>query len=91
MTAVIVVVTILFSVAAALAVIRIVRGPSILDRIVGTDVLLTTFVGALGGEAAYHRNATTLPLLVVVSILGFTASVTVARFVGRRDTREVDS
>jgi multicomponent Na+:H+ antiporter subunit F len=91
MTAVIVVVTILFSVAAALAVIRIVRGPSILDRMVGTDVLLTTFVGALGGEAAFHRNATTLPLLVVVSILGFTASVTVARFVVRRDTREVDS
>lgn len=85
MTVVYIVVTVLLSVATLFAVIRIIRGPSMLDRMVATDVLLAIVVGALGAEAAYNRHATTLPILVVLSTVGFVGSVTVARFVARRD------
>lgn len=89
MSVVFVVVTALLSLAAVLAFIRIVRGPSMLDRMIATEVFLATVVGAIGAEAAYSRHATTLPILVVVSTVGFVGSVSVARFVARRD-RPVD-
>jgi multicomponent Na+:H+ antiporter subunit F len=86
MTAVAVVVTSLLAVGAGLALIRIVRGPSVLDRIVATDVLLAVIVMALATEAAFSRDATVLPILAVLSILGFTGAVSVARFAIRRES-----
>jgi multicomponent Na+:H+ antiporter subunit F len=77
------VVAVLLSAAVALALIRIVRGPSVLDRIVGVDVLLAIVVCAIAAEAAITRDATSLPILVVLSILGFIGSVSVARFAPR--------
>lgn len=84
MTAVAVVVTTLLAAGAVLALLRIVRGPSILDRIVATDVLLAVIVMAIASEAAFSRDATALPVLAVLSILGFTGAVSVARFAIRR-------
>jgi multicomponent Na+:H+ antiporter subunit F len=67
--------------------IRIVRGPSTLDRIVATDVLLAIVVVALATVAAVTRDTTALPVLAVLSILGFTGSVSVARFATRSAER----
>lgn len=75
--------TALFSVTALLALARIYRGPSLLDRIVGADLLLSTMLGAVGAEAAINRHATTLPVLVVLSLLGFIGSVSLVRFAVR--------
>lgn len=66
--------------AAVMALIRIIAGPKTLDRMIGIDLLVTTIVGAIGLEAVYHRHATTLPVLVVLTLVGFVGSVVVARF-----------
>ncbi|MEU1603015.1 monovalent cation/H+ antiporter complex subunit F [Micromonospora matsumotoense] len=87
MTAVAVIVTVLLAVAGVLTLTRIVRGPSVLDRAVATDVLLAIVVAAVATEAAYSRDATALPILVVLAILGFVGSVSVARFASRRNDR----
>ena len=71
--------TLLFA-AVFLVLIRIVRGPTTLDRIVAVDVLLAIVVCAVAAEAAYTHDATSLTILVVLSILGFIGSVSVARF-----------
>ena len=84
MTVVAVVITTLLAGGAVLALVRIVRGPSILDRIVATDVLLAVIVMSIATEAAFSRDATALPVLAVLSILGFTGAVSVARFAIRR-------
>ncbi|WP_328471887.1 monovalent cation/H+ antiporter complex subunit F [Actinoplanes sp. NBC_00393] len=84
MTAVAVLVTVLLTAGAVLALVRLVRGPSVLDRIVATDVLLAIVIVALAAEAAWSRDATVLPILVVLSILGFIGSVSVARFTTRK-------
>ena len=81
-----VVLTVLLSVAALLALARIYRGPSLLDRIVGADLLLSTMLGAVGAEAAVNRHATTLPVLVVLSLLGFVGSVAMVRFAVREES-----
>ncbi|MFC4060573.1 monovalent cation/H+ antiporter complex subunit F [Planomonospora corallina] len=87
MTIVIITVVTLLAVAGMLTLARIVHGPSVLDRIVATDVLLAVIVATIAADAAYSRDATALPVLVVLSILGFTGAVSVARFTAgsRRD------
>ncbi len=88
MSVVAVIVTALLALAGALTLVRIMRGPSILDRAVATDVLLAVIVAAIATEAAYSRDATALPVLVVLAVLGFVSSVSVARFTARRKDAE---
>lgn len=66
--------------AAALAVFCVVRGPSMLDRTIALDVFAATLVGVIALEAAWHKRTDTLPILVVLSMVGFVGSVTIARF-----------
>jgi len=66
--------------AAVLALIRAERGPSMLDRTVALDVFVTALVGGIVVEAALTGRTDTLPLLVVLSMVGFVGSVTIARF-----------
>ncbi|WP_341719650.1 monovalent cation/H+ antiporter complex subunit F [Micromonospora sp. FIMYZ51] len=70
----------LLSVTALLALVRLYRGPSLMDRVVAADMLLATMVGAVGAEAAINRHATTLPVLLVLALLGFVGSVSLVRF-----------
>ncbi|MGX6447778.1 monovalent cation/H+ antiporter complex subunit F [Patulibacter sp. S7RM1-6] len=80
MTVVIWIAGALLAVAALFALIRVVRGPSPLDRVVALDVLLSCLIGAIGLEAAFDRHGTTIPVLAVLALLGFVGSVAVARF-----------
>lgn len=75
-----VVAAVFLAAAAGMALVRIVRGPSTLDRIVATDVLLAITVCAIATEAAYSRDATGLPILLGLSLLGAVGSIAVARF-----------
>ncbi len=65
---------------ALLLVIRISLGPTMLDRIVALDALVAVVICGLALEAAVHQHTTTLPILVVLSLLGFVGAVSVARF-----------
>ncbi|UPO76087.1 monovalent cation/H+ antiporter complex subunit F [Arthrobacter sp. Helios] len=84
MTVVIVIAAIMLATAAAGAIFRIVRGPSILDRVLAADVLLAILGGALVIEMVIYRNLDYLALLIAISLIGFIGSVTVARFVTDR-------
>jgi len=70
--------------AAAGAIIRIARGPSLLDRVLAADVLLAILGAALCIDMAVNRHLNNLMLVVAVSVIGFIGSVTVARFVADR-------
>ena len=70
--------------AALLVLVRLVRGPSVPDRIVALDTLLQVVVAGIAVAAAVTGDGSFLAVLVAVSLLGFLGSVTVARFVERR-------
>ena len=76
--------------AALLLVLRISLGPTMLDRVVALDVLVAVIICGLALEAAVHRHTTTLPILVVLSLLGFVGSVSVARFSPGSDDVEAE-
>lgn len=77
--------------AALMLVARIALGPTMLDRVVALDVLVAVIICGLGLEAAVHQHTTTLPVLVVLSLLGFVGSVSVARFTQGSDDVEAES
>lgn len=68
------------AVAAALTLLRMTRGPRMLDRAVAADVLLAIVMASIAFEAAINKHATTLPILVVIALVGFVGSVSMARF-----------
>jgi multicomponent Na+:H+ antiporter subunit F len=76
---------ILFTVAALFTVYRIVRGPSILDRMIASDVLLTTLMLVVGAEMVYNGHTRTIPLMVVLASTAIFATIAVARYVSKQD------
>ncbi len=73
-------------VAAVLCMVRLVRGPSLADRIVALDALLILVVSGIAVDAARTGEGTYLDVLVVAALLGFVGTVNVARFIERRGT-----
>lgn len=66
--------------AAALVLVRIYRGPSNLDRIIATEVLLIIVIAGIAMEAVWHRSSTSLPLLMILGLVSFVGGVAVTRF-----------
>jgi multicomponent Na+:H+ antiporter subunit F len=81
----------ILALAGALTLWRLVRGPSVLDRSVALDALTSICLIAVALVACVQRSGALLPVLLVVSLVGFTGSVTVARFAAGRDGREVSA
>jgi multicomponent Na+:H+ antiporter subunit F len=67
------------------ALVRIIRGPSALDRIIASDVLVATAICAIGAEMAINRHTDTLPVLLGLALFGIVGSISVARFLSARD------
>lgn len=80
MTVVVVICAVLLAGAAAGAVIRVERGPSMLDRTVALDVLTAVLAGSVALHAAWTGRTDTIPVLVALSLVGFVGSVAIARF-----------
>lgn len=80
----IIIVAAVLALAAAGTIYRIAAGPSLLDRVIAADVLLAIFGAALATEMAVSRHLDNLALLVVITVIGFIGSVTVARFVAHK-------
>lgn len=76
---------VLLAVASGLVLYRIFVGPSNLDRIIGTDILLIIVIAGIGLDAAWHRRDTSLPLLVILGLVSFVGPVAVARFLSHED------
>lgn len=80
MSVVVWVCAVLIAAGAALAIVRAERGPSMLDRTIALDVVLTALIAAVALYAAVERRADVVPVLVVLSLVGFVGSVSIARF-----------
>lgn len=70
----------LFVTASAVATVRLLLGPGLAERIVALDVALICFMGALACYSAHTGSTIYLIAVVVLAIIGFTATVSAARF-----------
>ncbi|SSC24262.1 Na(+)/H(+) antiporter subunit F-like, partial [Klenkia terrae] len=67
---------------AVLILARLAMGPSLLDRVVSTDALLVTIACGIAVYCAVYRDISLEPVLLVVALLAFVGSVSVARYIG---------
>lgn len=65
------------------AVWRLVTGPSIADRVVASDLLLTFLTMAAGVLSARSGEGSYLEVMLVVAVVGFLGTAMVARFIDR--------
>lgn len=72
------------SFAAFASIIRIVRGPTILDRMVATDVLLTTLLLAIGTDMVARNHTDGIGIMIAIAAIGTFATIVVALYVRRR-------
>ncbi len=89
-TALPIVIGALFTIAALLAVYRIVRGPSILDRMIASDVLLTTILLVVGAEMVFNSHTRNIAMMLVLASIAIFGTVAVARFVSKQDQRPTE-
>ncbi len=74
---------VLLTLSALLALVRMVWGPTVLNRALANDVLVSVIVCALGLQAVASHADTTLPILITLSLLGFVSTVAISHFVAR--------
>lgn len=76
----------LLAVAGACFFIRLVRGPTLADRVVALDGLVITIVVTIVVDAIDRRSAVFLDVAVVVAFVGFVGTAAAARFIEQRGT-----
>ena len=71
----------IFLLAGILAGVRLVRGPSLADRVISLDAALVALMGAIGTRVGETGDTLYIGILVVIAIVAFTATVVLSRFV----------
>jgi multicomponent Na+:H+ antiporter subunit F len=73
--------------AGMLALLRVGRGGSLPDKVLGADTLILVLASGVAAGAGVTRDESFLDALVVVTMLTFVGTITVARYVERRGAR----
>ena len=74
-----------------LTFMRLVRGPSLVDRVIALDLLTLLVVAFIGVFAIASGEAILLDIAVALALVAFLATLAFARYVERRlDGREIE-
>jgi multisubunit Na+/H+ antiporter MnhF subunit len=65
--------------------VRLLCGPSLADRIVGLDGLIVVGMIGIAANAVTTGSGAFLPVLIVLSLVGFVSTAVVARFIEGRE------
>jgi multicomponent Na+:H+ antiporter subunit F len=74
----------MLALAAGIALVRLLRGPSLPDRVVAMDLLGTLTVGLLVVGAAASGQRAFLDAAIIIALIGFVSNIAYARFIERR-------
>lgn len=84
----VVVSSVVLVVAAMLALYRLAVGPTGLDRGVASDVVLAVMIAGIGAHAIATGTSVGLIVILVLSLVGFTTAVGLARLITGASARE---
>ena len=63
-------------IASVLAIWRLMRGPSVLDRIIGFDLLTVCIVGMMALVSIWWKTQVYIEMMIIYSLIGFIGTVT---------------
>ena len=75
---------VMLSVGLVLAFSRLIRGPSLPDRVVALDLTATLVAGMIAVDAIASRQPVILDAAIVVSLIAFVGTVAFAHYVEKR-------
>jgi len=76
---------VILAVAALLAFVRLLRGPTLPDRFVAMDLIRILIVGLIVVGAAATREQVFLDVAIVIALISFVGTVAYARYLERDD------
>lgn len=85
-TALYVIAGVIAAVAVLIVLMRLITGPTLIDRLIASDVMLTTLILVIGAEMVISGHTRSIPLMVVLAATAILGSVAVARFITRTTT-----
>ena len=80
----------LYIIAILLALYRIIRGPSMPDRVVALDMIGVNLISAVAVFSVALSTHAFLEVILIVGILAFISTIALARFVERGEIVEHD-
>lgn len=72
-----------FVASGACAFYRLLRGPSLVDRVIALEVSLVSLVGAIVVDAARRSSETFLVIVIVIALVGLAGTFAASRFLER--------
>ncbi len=85
MDTVITVIQVLLGGGGVLALVRAVRGPNLIDRIVALDLVLLLLAGGIAAHGGRSGSELYVAVLIAVALVVFASTVLVAQFIEWRD------
>lgn len=77
--------------AIALGMVRLARGPTVIDRIIAFDLITTSAVGMIVLLSIQWKTAIYLELILIFSLLGFVGTVAFVHYLSRTQDLELPS
>ncbi|WP_342071145.1 monovalent cation/H+ antiporter complex subunit F [Yoonia algicola] len=75
----------------AIAFIRLAKGPTLADRVVALDMMTVSIIAVCGVVVVGTGVSALLDVALVLALVGFLATVALARYAERRDARNEES
>ncbi|MDE0162641.1 MAG: monovalent cation/H+ antiporter complex subunit F [Acidimicrobiaceae bacterium] len=72
-----------FAAAGLCALYRVVRGPSLADRVIGVEVALVSLAGGIVIDAVDRDSHTLLAIITVIALVGLAGTLAASRFLER--------
>ena len=72
-----------FAAAGLCAVYRVVRGPSLADRVIGVEVALVSLAGGIVIDAINRDSHALLAIITVIALVGLAGTFAASRFLER--------
>ena len=75
----------------AIAFIRLAKGPTLADRVVALDMMTVSIIAVCGVVAVATGVFAMLDVALVLALVGFLATVALARYAERRDVQQKEN
>lgn len=77
----------IMALSALLIFIRFLRGPSLSDRVVALDLLITTAIGTISVFAVIFKEKNYLDVAIILALLAFLTTVAFAYYIEKKKKR----
>lgn len=78
---------VVYSLALLLALARLIKGPTLADRVVSLDFIMTCVIGMIVVDAIATGESHFLSVAIVAALLGFVGTLAFAMYIQRRAGR----